>query len=272
MDVASPEPPASVTSTDYPSDGPHGGVGVVGQFVISPPVLRPEEVVAYAWTVDGGVGPGSADTIPADEATHGATLRFAPTRDGIYTLRVWSKDRAGWFSMPVTWTFAVSASHDPGPTRPQPPSISFPEGNTTVQGGTLSVRLDANGDETVTEFHYSVRSIALNLTAVPNEPGGFVVVQIPVGNIAGQGSVYAAASTGTVASLTTAGTFEVQSLTEPDGQVLDLATFLPVEGAVVRLEPGAHQITTAADGGSRSRRPRCARGLHPHRLVRRLLD
>jgi hypothetical protein len=248
VDVTSPEAPASVASTDYPSDGPHGGVGVVGQFFISPPVLRPEEVVAYAWTVDGGVGPGSAATIPADDGTHGAALRFAPTRDGILTLHVWSKDRAGRFSTPVTWTFAVAASNDPGPTRPQPPSISFPEGNTAVQGGTLSVRLDANGDETVTEFHYSVRSTALNLTAVPNEPGGFVVVQIPVGNIAGQAGVYAAASTGTVASLMTVGTFEVQSLTSLTGQVLDLATFLPIEGAVVRLEPGGHQITTPADG------------------------
>lgn len=248
VDVTSPEPPASVTSTDYPSDGPHGGVGVAGQFLISPPDLRPEEVVAYAWTVDGGVGPASAATIPADAGTHGATLGFAPARDGRHTLRVWSKDRAGRFSTPVTWTFTVTATNDPGPTTPLPPSISFPNGNTAVQGGTLSVRLDANGDEIVTEFRYSVRSTSLNLTAVPHEPGGFVVVEIPVGAISGQSGVYAVSSTGTVASLMTMRPFEVLSLTSLTGRVLDLATFLPLEGAVVRLEPGGHQTTTTADG------------------------
>jgi hypothetical protein len=148
----------------------------------------------------------------------------------------------------VTWTFAVAAANDPGPTRPLPPSISFPDGNTAVQGGTLSVRLDANGDETVTEFHYSVRFTSLNLTAVPDEPGGFVVVEIPVGNITGQAGVYATASTGTVASPMTMGAFEVLSLTSLTGRVLDIATFLPLEGAVVQLEPGGHQITTTADG------------------------
>ena len=248
VDATSPEAPASVTSTDYPSDGWHGGVGVAGQFVITPPSLRPEEVVAYAWTVDGGVGPAAAATIPADEGTHGATLRFAPTHDGIHPLRVWSKDRAGRFSTPVTWTFAVSPTTDPGPTRPLPPSISFPNGNTAAQGGTLSVRLDANGDKTVTEFRYSVRSTSLNLTAVPNEPGGFVVVEIPVGTIAGQSGVYAVASTGTVASTMTMGAFEVLSLTSLTGRVLDIATFLPLGGAVVGLEPGGHQTTTTADG------------------------
>jgi hypothetical protein len=220
----------------------------LGQFFISPPVLRPAEVVAYAWTFDGGIGPASAATVPADDGTHGATLSYAPVRDGIHTLRVWSKDRAGRFSTPVTWTFAVSASSDPGPTRPLPPSISFPEGNTADPGGTLSVRLDANGDQAVTEFQYSVRSPTLNLTAVPNEPGGFVVVEIPVGTIAGQAGVYATASTGTATSLITMGTFEVRSLTSLTGRVLDIATFLPVGGAVVRLEPGGHQITATADG------------------------
>ena len=248
VDVTPPQPPASVTSTDYSSDGFHGGVGVVGEFFISPPALRPEEVVAYAWTVDGGIGPGSAPTIPADQDTHGATLRFAPTRDGLYTLHVWSKDRAGWASTPVTWSFAVAPSTGPAPTRPLPPSISFPQGNTADPGGTLSVRLDANGDRTVTEFHYSVRSTNLDLTAVPDEPGGFAVVEIPVGSIAGSGSVYAEASTGTVTSLLAVGPFVVRNLTSLTGTVLDLATFLPLAGAVVRLEPGGHQVTATADG------------------------
>lgn len=249
VDVTSPEAPAGVTSTDYPADGPHGGVGVPGQFLISPPQLRPEEVVAYAWSVESGAGPAGAPTVPADAGTHGATLRFAPSHDGPQTLRVWSKDRAGRFSAPATWTFTVTAEPaDPGPARPSPPSISFPDGDTTVQGGTLSVRFDANGDESVTEFRYSVRFPALDLTAVPDEPGGFAVVEIPAGSSAGEVNVYAVARIGTTASTTTAGTFRVRSLTSLTGRVVDVGTFLPVAGAVVRLEPGGHQVTTGADG------------------------
>jgi hypothetical protein len=248
VDVTSPEAPASVTSADYPADGPHGGPGVPGEFIISPPLLRPEEVVAYAWTVDSGVGPGSADVVPADASTHGATLTFAPARDGILTLRVWSKDRAGRFSTPVTWTFFVKAATQPQPVRPLTPSISFPDGNTTVQGGTLAMRLDTNGDESVTQFRYSVRTLALDLTAVPNQPGGFAIVQLPVGTISGASSVFAVANNGTKDSLITAGSIEVQSLTSLTGRVVDIATFLPVEGATVRVEPGGHQTTTTAEG------------------------
>jgi carboxypeptidase family protein len=248
VDTTAPEPPAGVTSTDYPADGPHGGPGVPGEFVISPPQVRPEEVVAYAWTVDGGIGPAGADVVPADPSTHGATLTFAPARDGIFTLHVWSKDRAGRFSTPVTWTFFVKAATQPQPVRPLTPSISFPDGNTAVEGGTLSMRLDANGDESVTQFRYSVRSAALNLTATPNQPGGFAIVHIPVGTLSGTSNVYAVASNGTTDSLITVGSFQVQSLTSLTGLVIDGETFLPVEGATVRVEPGGHQTTTTATG------------------------
>jgi hypothetical protein len=249
VDATAPEAPASVTSTDYPADGgPHGGPGVPGEFVISPPSLRPEDVVAYAWTVDSGTGPASANVIPADASTHGATLTFAPAHDGILTLSVWSKDRAARFSTPVTWTFFVKAATQPQPVRPLAPSISFPDGNTTVQGGTLSMRLDANGDQSVTQFRYSARSTALNLTAVPNQPGGFAIVQIPVGTASGPSSVFAVANNGTTDSLLTAGSIVVQSLTSLSGRVVDVATFLPIAGATVRVEPGGYQTTTTAAG------------------------
>jgi hypothetical protein len=249
VDGTSPEAPAGVTSADYPSDGPHGGVGIAGQFLISPPPVRPEEVVAYAWTADSGIPPAAAATIAADESTHGATLTFAPARDGVVTLRVWSKDRAGRFSTtPATWSFFVKPTSEPQPVRPLTPTISFPAGDTTDQGGTLSLRLDANGDTSVTQFRYSIRSTALNLTAVPDQPGGVAVVRFAAGSITGTAPVYAVSSTGTVDSLLTQGSFTVRSLTSLTGRVLDIATFLPVEGATVRVEPGAHETTTDADG------------------------
>ncbi|GAA0586382.1 hypothetical protein GCM10010172_84590 [Paractinoplanes ferrugineus] len=249
VDVTSPEPPAGVTSTDYPADGPHGGPGIAGQFVISAPTTRPAEVVAYAWTTDGAIPPSAAATVPADATTHGATLTFAPARDGVVTLRVWSQDRAGHFSAtPATWTFFVKAISEPQPVRPLPPTISFPGGDTTDQGGTLSLRLDANGDTSVTRFRYSIRSTALDLTAVPDRPGGSVVVRIPAGTLTGTSQVFAKSSTGSVDSLLTQGSFTVRSLTSLTGLVLDVATFLPVEGATVRVEPGNHAATTNAAG------------------------
>ncbi|MCM4076008.1 carboxypeptidase-like regulatory domain-containing protein [Paractinoplanes hotanensis] len=248
VDATAPQPPAGVTSTDYPADAPAGGVGVPGRFVISPPELRPDEVVAYAWTLDSGVGPAGAATVPADAGTQGATLTIAPSRDGILTLRVWSKDRAGLFSTPVTWTFRVKAAGNPQPARPLTPTISFPDGNTVEQGGTLSVRLDAEGDKSVTQFRYSVGAPTLNLTAAPNEPGGYAVVQVPVGNVPGSRSVYAVASDGAIDSLLTAAGIQVRNLTLLNGRVLDITTFLPVPDATVRLEPGGFQTTTNAEG------------------------
>jgi hypothetical protein len=249
VDVTPPPPPGGVTSTDYPSDGFHGGVGVPGQFTIGPPLTRPEEVVAYAWTVDGATGPGSAPTVPADPDTHGATLTFTPVRDGIHTLRVWSEDRAGLFSPPVSWTFGVSAADPgPGPTLPAPPTITFPAGNTALAGGTLSVRLDANGDTSVTEFRYSVGVTNQNLLAVPDEPGGSVVLAIPAGPAAGQRSLYARSGTATATSAVAVATFEVLPTSLWSGRVVDFTTFLPVEGAVVRMEPGGYATTTNADG------------------------
>lgn len=248
VDVTAPEPSAGISSTGYPADGQaHEGPGIPGDFVISPPLQRPEDVVAYAWTDDSGVSPASAELIPADTA-HGATLTYTPARDGIITLRVWSKDRAGWFSTPVTWTFFVKAVPVPQPARPATPTISFPGGNSADQGGTLAMRLDANGDNSVTQFRYSLRSTGLDLTAVPDRPGGSVIVQIPVGNGTGPWNVYAVASDGTTDSLITVGSFEVRSVRSLSGWVRDVATGSPVEGATVRAEPGGHVTTTSATG------------------------
>lgn len=109
VDITPPPIPGAVSSEEYRDDGrSHGGPGIAGTFDISPPMERADEVLAYAWTTDGGIGPGSASTVPARPTDHGATLTFAPTSDGSHLLRIWSKDRAGRASMePVTYRFTV---------------------------------------------------------------------------------------------------------------------------------------------------------------------
>ncbi len=114
VDATPPPDPAAVTSTNYPSNTPSGGVGIVGEFAISPPTVRPHEVVAYAWTLDSGVMIAS-QTVPAVAAAgYAGVLKTKPLHDGINTLRVWSKDHAGRFSVNAkTYTFHVRAGTGP---------------------------------------------------------------------------------------------------------------------------------------------------------------
>lgn len=113
VDTTAPPPPTSITSTDYTSDGvPRGGVGLSGTFSLAAPTVRPHEVREYAYSLDSGVLT-AAKTVPARTTDYGASVTFAPQHDGINTLYVWSKDHAGRFSSPVTYTFSVRAGSGP---------------------------------------------------------------------------------------------------------------------------------------------------------------
>ncbi|MFD2764444.1 carboxypeptidase regulatory-like domain-containing protein [Micromonospora eburnea] len=113
VDATPPPPPASVTSTNYTSDGvPRGGVGLSGTFNIAPPTVRPYEVKEYAYSLDSGVLL-DAPTVPARSTDYGASLTLAPLHDGVNKLYVWSKDHAGRFSTSVVYTFSVRAGSGP---------------------------------------------------------------------------------------------------------------------------------------------------------------
>ncbi len=97
-----PNTPNTVTSTDYPVDSPTfpgaGGVGLPGEFTITPPTVKPEDAVAYAYTLDSGIQPSAAPTVDANLTDRKAKATVTPIRDGVNTLKVWTKDRAGRFS------------------------------------------------------------------------------------------------------------------------------------------------------------------------------
>jgi protocatechuate 3,4-dioxygenase beta subunit len=114
VDATPPPDPSAVTSTDYLPNEPRGGVGIGGEFKISPPTVRPHEVVAYAWTLDSGVLLDS-QTVPASTTDYsGKITGLKPSHDGITTLRVWSKDHAGRYSAnPKIYTFHVRAGSGP---------------------------------------------------------------------------------------------------------------------------------------------------------------
>ncbi|MEV0394968.1 carboxypeptidase regulatory-like domain-containing protein [Polymorphospora rubra] len=114
VDATPPATPSNVTSTDYPTGAtPHGSVGIAGTFEITAPTVRSYEVKEYAWTLDSGVYLGAA-RVAARSGDNGATITVKPVRDGIQTLRVWSKDHAGRYSAtPRTYTFVVRAGAGP---------------------------------------------------------------------------------------------------------------------------------------------------------------
>ncbi len=113
VDATPPPAPTGVSSTNYTNDGvPRGGVGLPGTFTVAPPSTRPHEVREYAYSLDSGVLT-AAKTVPARTTDYGASISLAPLHDGVNVLHVWSKDHAGRFSTPVTYTFSVKAGSGP---------------------------------------------------------------------------------------------------------------------------------------------------------------
>lgn len=117
VDVTAPPAPAGVSSRDYPAStpttAPGGGVGIEGEFKLTPPSNEVPDMVGYTWTLDSGVLPSSGNPEPTSGAEP-ITIHYTPKRDGPHTLRVWTVDRAGWYSaQPYTYIFDVRAGSGP---------------------------------------------------------------------------------------------------------------------------------------------------------------
>lgn len=135
-----------------------------------------------------------------------------------------------------------------GAKAPSQPVIGFPSGDSVSAGGQIAVRFDANGDTTVTRFRYSVGNTTLG-NEVPATPDGTATVTIDVGNVTGERPVYAVSvdRQGRVSPMTQ-GTFTVSAVWSLEGQAIDATTWMPVEGATIRLEPAGIEVVTGPDG------------------------
>ncbi|WP_203881436.1 LamG-like jellyroll fold domain-containing protein [Planotetraspora kaengkrachanensis] len=111
VDLTPPPAPAGVTSSDYPTGGPHGGAGVPGVFEVTAPAEGGGDIAGYEYSFDSGTLGGTF--VAARAHDHGATITVAPPHDGSNRLTVWSKDRAGRFSSPFTYSFSVRAPAGP---------------------------------------------------------------------------------------------------------------------------------------------------------------
>ncbi|MEU4680146.1 hypothetical protein [Micromonospora sp. NPDC023737] len=135
-----------------------------------------------------------------------------------------------------------------GAKAPSQPGIGFPNGNSVSAGGQIAIRFDVDGDTTVTRFRYSVDNITLG-NEVPAAPDGTATVTVDVGNVTGERPVYAVSvdRRGRVSSMTQ-GTFTVSAVWSLQGQAIDATTWMPVEGATIRLEPAGIEVVTGPDG------------------------
>ncbi|WP_370321421.1 carboxypeptidase regulatory-like domain-containing protein [Actinoplanes sp. ATCC 53533] len=89
-------------------------MGLTGEFTVGAPSTRPTDIVAYAYTLDSGIQASGARTVPAEANHSGVIKNLAPTRDGVNTLRVWSKEKSGRFSAtPFSYTFKVKTGSGP---------------------------------------------------------------------------------------------------------------------------------------------------------------
>ncbi|MFI6824812.1 hypothetical protein ACIBJE_28270 [Micromonospora sp. NPDC050187] len=132
-------------------------------------------------------------------------------------------------------------------TAPLQPVISFPGGSSVPEGGRIAIRFDADGDTTVTRFRYGVNSTHL-ASEVPVGPDGTASVLVDVSR-PGEHSVHAIAVDGdNRLSGLSAARFMVTVVWDLRGWVLDSTTFLPVSGAIIRLEPSGGEVVTGADG------------------------
>lgn len=146
---------------------------------------------------------------------------------------------------------AAAAERLGGAKVPLQPAISFPNGDSVPEGGQIAIKFDANGDTKVTKFRYSVDSTSLD-SEVPAASDGTASVTIDVGDVTGEHGVYAVAvdRCGRLSPIT-AGTFTVTAVWNLRGRAVDVTTFLPVEGATIRLEPADIEVVTGPDGSFR---------------------
>ncbi|AVT36403.1 hypothetical protein C6W10_07850 [Plantactinospora sp. BB1] len=178
---------------------------------------------------------------------------FGTTTDTTIGKRRWNGTDQGFFTGAVDDVRLYDYLENPAKLAalavPLPPAITFPNGTVADAGGQLTVVFDARGDTNVTTFRYSVGDAGLGTEVPATEPGGTATVTFDVGSLHGDRPVHAVAvDGGNRVSGLALGTFTVTGQPQVTGTVIDIETFNPVAGAIVRMEPGGFESTTGPDG------------------------
>lgn len=174
----------------------------------------------------------------------GARTRL--TRRGVAALAASLALAAG--SMLVAPPASAAVPGPSGTKAPLQPAISFPGGDSAAEGGQIAITFAASGDTRVTKFRYSVDNTHLD-GEVQAASDGTASVTIDVGSVTGERPVYAVAvdRRGRLSPMTQ-GSFTVSAIWSLQGQAFDTTTWLPLEGATIRLEPAGIEVVTGPDG------------------------
>ncbi|MFB6961689.1 RHS repeat-associated core domain-containing protein [Streptomyces sp. NPDC056309] len=218
VDTSAPSAPASVTSTDYPSDAWVKGAGQAGKFTVTPPTGDQNGI---EWSLDGTTW----TKVPTKGSTSPLIFSVTPAKAGTNTLQVRATDKAENKSEPVSYTFHVG-----------PGGVTLPDdGTRTAARVPLTAEADGAKYDKVT-FSWR-RSDADTWTP------------IPAGNVTNAGQPLAswpvALSSGKSPSLT----WNATSTVDPDGTVQVRADFTGTGGAT-SSDPISVVVDRTANGAA----------------------
>ncbi|MET8080683.1 RHS repeat-associated core domain-containing protein [Streptomyces sp. NPDC005303] len=218
VDTSAPSAPASVTSTDYPTDQWVKGAGQAGKFTVTPPSGDQNGI---EWSLDG-----TTWTKVATSGVNPVTFSVTPAKAGTNTLQVRATDKADNKSEAVSYTFHVGPG---GVTAPD-------DGTRTAARVPLAAEADAAKYDKVT-FSWR-RGDADTWTPVPAADvtnAGQPVASWPLALTGGKSPKL---------------TWNATSTVDPDGSVQVRADFTGPNNAATSSDPISVIVDRAADGAA----------------------
>lgn len=219
VDTSAPSAPASVASTDYPSDQWAKGAGQAGKFTVTPPAGDQNGI---EWSLDG--------TTWTKVATNGATTPVAfnvtPAKAGTNTLQVRATDKADNKSEALSYTFHVGPG---GVTAPD-------DGTRTAARVPLAAEADSAKYDKVT---FSWRRGDAD-TWTP----------IPVGDVTSGGQALTSWPIALTGGKSPGLTWNATSTVNPDGTVQLRADFTGPNSAFTSSEAITVVVDRTADGAA----------------------
>ncbi|WP_079175436.1 DNRLRE domain-containing protein [Streptomyces malaysiense] len=218
VDTSAPSAPASVTSTDYPTDQWVKGAGQPGKFTVTPPSGDQNGI---EWSLDG-----TTWTKVATSGTTPVTFSVTPAKAGTNTLQVRATDKAENKSEAVSYTFHAGPG---GVTAPD-------DGTRTSARVPLAAEADAAKYDKVT-FSWR-RGEADDWTP------------IPAGDVSNAGQPLNSWPLALTGGKSPKLTWNATSTVDPDGTVQVRADFTGPNSATTSSDPISVVVDRAADGAA----------------------
>lgn len=218
VDTSAPSAPASVTSTDYPTDQWVKGAGQPGKFTVTPPSGDQNGI---EWSLDG-----TTWTKVATSGTTPVTFSVTPVKAGTNTLQVRATDKADNKSEAASYTFHVGPG---GVTAPD-------DGTRTAARVPLAAEADAAKYDKVT---FSWRR---------GDADGWT--PIPAGDVSNAGQPLDSWPLAMTGGKSPKLTWNATSTVDPDGTVQVRADFTGPNSAATSSDPISVVVDRAADGAA----------------------